>query len=467
MPSIEPISSQAQSTLRRRMHVLENAHKQASRREETQTEETVLSHTDYESASGSDSSGEHIEEEENHEEDVEVDREQPSLHRSVSEEHERRRTEPIPSHSLPDDSAWYKFDLTVVAALVSPIGNWLTGGDHIKNVLLVLLLLFYLHQVIEVPWSLYHKARPRQRPPHIQSTHTSTEERYRELAASELQRIEILFLLFTILSPFIGALLIRIVSTTVLGEDTFSWFSIGLFVLATGVRPWSHLVQRISSRVTDLHDIIHYPSHHPSSNGDFRSELEALRKQVRQLDAQLVQLQRKTEKDSDEMYEYMDDAIDVVEKSIKRQEKKHEKQDGRFKDLEVLIDGLKKRNARPKLAPVSPSMDRPLSLPLSDRVSLVMTSFLPSWALPSLPRTSTQDGRYSPSSTVTRYSVPSPSSPDGLETIVEESDAPPPPEEAPAPQLNLPAKVFLRVGYVATLPLRSVSRMVFGYSLLP
>jgi hypothetical protein len=46
-------------------------------------------------------------------------------------------------------SSWYEFDLSVVVALISPIGNWLTGGDHIKNLLLLLFLIFYLHQIIE------------------------------------------------------------------------------------------------------------------------------------------------------------------------------------------------------------------------------------------------------------------------------------------------------------------------------
>jgi hypothetical protein len=65
-------------------------------------------------------------------------------------EHVRR-----PSISQPLDespilrSSWYEFDLSVVVALVSPIGNWLTGGDHVKNLLLLLLLIFYLHQIIE------------------------------------------------------------------------------------------------------------------------------------------------------------------------------------------------------------------------------------------------------------------------------------------------------------------------------
>lgn len=49
----------------------------------------------------------------------------------------------------PKSRAWYEFDLAVVVALVSPIGNWLTGGDHIKHLLLIALLIFYLHQIIE------------------------------------------------------------------------------------------------------------------------------------------------------------------------------------------------------------------------------------------------------------------------------------------------------------------------------
>jgi hypothetical protein len=49
----------------------------------------------------------------------------------------------------PKSRAWYEFDLAVVVALVSPLGQWLTGGDHVKNLLLIFLLIFYLHQIIE------------------------------------------------------------------------------------------------------------------------------------------------------------------------------------------------------------------------------------------------------------------------------------------------------------------------------
>ena len=37
----------------------------------------------------------------------------------------------------------------MLVALASPLGNLLTGGDHIKNLLLLLLLIYYLNQLIE------------------------------------------------------------------------------------------------------------------------------------------------------------------------------------------------------------------------------------------------------------------------------------------------------------------------------
>lgn len=46
-------------------------------------------------------------------------------------------------------SSWFGFDLSIIVALVSPVGNLLTGGDHIKNAFLVLLLIYYLHQLVE------------------------------------------------------------------------------------------------------------------------------------------------------------------------------------------------------------------------------------------------------------------------------------------------------------------------------
>lgn len=46
-------------------------------------------------------------------------------------------------------TTWLGLDISIIIALVSPIGNLLTGGDHVKNLLLLLLLIYYLHQLVE------------------------------------------------------------------------------------------------------------------------------------------------------------------------------------------------------------------------------------------------------------------------------------------------------------------------------
>lgn len=64
---------------------------------------------------------------------------------------------PSQSTSVVKKSFWADLDLSIIVAIVSPIGNWLTGGDHIKNLVLVILLIFYLHQLIEGTYKYYHE----------------------------------------------------------------------------------------------------------------------------------------------------------------------------------------------------------------------------------------------------------------------------------------------------------------------
>jgi hypothetical protein len=45
-------------------------------------------------------------------------------------------------------SSTSELDLSIFIALISPLGNWITGGDHVRDLLLIALLVFYLHQLI-------------------------------------------------------------------------------------------------------------------------------------------------------------------------------------------------------------------------------------------------------------------------------------------------------------------------------
>ncbi|KAJ2935484.1 hypothetical protein H1R20_g1612, partial [Candolleomyces eurysporus] len=201
----------------------------------------------------------------------------------------------------PNTRSWYEFDLAVVVALVSPIGNWLTGGDHIKNLLLVVLLIFYLHQIIEIPWSLYQKARPRRRSPQFPPDPSApVEERYSHLAASELRQLELFFLLCTLLSPLFGALLLRYATAAVLGPESTSWFSTGLVRAGYG----DHDQELVNNHVEDLE------------------------RRLAKLEKQFTKLKTSVTHSTEEVYDYVDDLVENMESTLRKQETRSEKVEG-------------------------------------------------------------------------------------------------------------------------------------------
>ncbi|OAX34696.1 hypothetical protein K503DRAFT_425250 [Rhizopogon vinicolor AM-OR11-026] len=234
---------------------------------------------------------------------------------------------------------WYEFDLSVIVALVSPIGNWLTGGDHIKNLLLILLLIFYLHQIIQVPWSLYHLSRPRLRSPTRQMP--AEQEVFRHVASSELRTLEMFYLSLTIFSPLLGAALLRAILISMTGPDAISWFSTSLFIFATGVRPWKHLVERLRRRTQDLHTFIHHP---PDSSSDAKSQIEALTGRIARLEAQLNECKDAMKVLTEDVFDHMEGAVDGLEGSMRKQEKKNDtnysSQESRLAMLEQNVEGL-------------------------------------------------------------------------------------------------------------------------------
>ncbi|KAJ6600352.1 hypothetical protein DFH09DRAFT_1355661 [Mycena vulgaris] len=212
------------------------------------------------------------------------------------------------SYPLPEANPWYKPSIPVLIALAPPIGNWLTGGDHIKDLLLLLLLVFYLHQLIEVPWRLYHAARPRRAPsPAVSSAPTHTAAR----AASELRSLELSLLTLCLLAPVLGATLLRsLASLTSSSATPISWFSTTLFALVTALRPLREFVSRISSRTSTLHAHVH--AHAAPPHG---ADLADLRAHLARLEARLA-------KREDALYAYVEDAVAPLEKGVRRMERR-------------------------------------------------------------------------------------------------------------------------------------------------
>ncbi|KIP01845.1 hypothetical protein PHLGIDRAFT_131070 [Phlebiopsis gigantea 11061_1 CR5-6] len=240
--------------------------------------------------------------------------------------------------------SWSDLNLSMIVALVSPIGNWLTGSDHVKNLLLLLLLVFYLHQLIEVPWKLYHSSRPRRRKDLAQDELDARAA----FAHSELRARELFFLACTIIAPFLGSLLIRHVFAAIEGADSLSWFSTSLFVLATGIRPWTHLVSRLQERTDELHTAVHQHENEEHVL-EIDAKLVSVLKRLDSLERTLRDVQSRSGRISPlaEICDEMSEALDTVERTVHRQERKTESarvtHNNRLAAVETAVTRLEER----------------------------------------------------------------------------------------------------------------------------
>ncbi|KAH9036267.1 hypothetical protein EDB84DRAFT_1248009, partial [Lactarius hengduanensis] len=212
-------------------------------------------------------------------------------------------------------------DLSVIISLIAPLVDWLTGSDYLGNLFLVLILIVYLHQLIQVPWELYNASRQRRPHPSFRSQNMQGDEEavtkiQTKRAATELQRQEFAYLFISMITPFAGVALLRSVLKSINGVDSISWFSTTLFVLAAGVRPWGHFTSRLREHTSSLHDSIHYPS--PDSQFTIDSRLQVVLDRVNGLEQELSTVKRTME-----MRAYVNDTQDT-ERTIRKQERRTE-----------------------------------------------------------------------------------------------------------------------------------------------
>ncbi|KIJ05505.1 hypothetical protein PAXINDRAFT_21250, partial [Paxillus involutus ATCC 200175] len=252
------------------------------------------------------------------------------------------------------------------------------------------------------------------------------------------------YLALSVLSPFLGSLLLRTVIVSVSGPSTISWFSTSLFVLATGARPWKHAIERLRQRTTDLQNVIHYP---PSEVQKTQAQLEALGEQVAQLETQLKSLKEQFKDLNTEIYEHVGDATDVMERVARKQEKKMETTkssfDARLMKVEQNVDVLLERR---EIRADGATFYVTFLSALTDQLS----PLLPAWAPlhsrnkgPPSPRSSPKMGR--------------PRAACKLETISEISTFQPKSSRNPFSSLRIPGLgIALRIGDLATLPVRCV-----------
>ncbi|KAI9455717.1 hypothetical protein BJY52DRAFT_1213222 [Lactarius psammicola] len=222
-------------------------------------------------------------------------------------------------------------DLSIIVALIEPLVNWLTGSDHIKGLFLVLFLIVYLHQLVQVPWELYNASRKRRSHPSFRSLNLQENEEavikiQTKRAATELRRQEFAYLFLSMVTPFAGAH--------------------NAFVLAAGVRPWSHLTSRLREHTSSLQDSIHYPS--PDTQFIVDSRLQVVVNRINGLEQELSTVKRAMAMRAyvDDMHEELNSALQDTERTIRKQERRVESTrnsyDTRLAMLEKAISGIER-----------------------------------------------------------------------------------------------------------------------------
>jgi prophage DNA circulation protein len=127
----------------------------------------------------------------------------------------------------------------------------------------------------------------------------------------------LLFLAFTVLAPAVGALLLYGMRTALSDPDRYiNAVSIRLFVLASGIRPWSHFVGLIKNRADHLQEQVVPPFPSANAVGDRLSWLET---EVHALRASLA-----TKADVRALRDGLDAPLTQLSKSIRKNERKEE-----------------------------------------------------------------------------------------------------------------------------------------------
>lgn len=286
-------------------------------------------------------------------------------------------------------------------------------------------------------------------------------------AHGELRTLELMYLFLSVLAPFLGATLLRHVSHAVTGShEALSWFSTALFVLATGLRPWMHLIDRLKGRSEALNGVltegkemlvkIRKEAENEVTEEEEETDLEWLDGALQDFQNSLQQLEKKVDALSNETHTSVHDlntTITSLSEKIKddshgirhinkSQNRTKHAQDARIATLEAQVKMLLAQNSSSanssvrlqNYIPRVPSISFPK---LSRFFSFLLSHLIPGYSYnpPSLSRFSiSQSGSQSPSRPPLSFSgqrnnghnskhstdVRSPGACSSLDTIVEE-----------------------------------------------
>ncbi|KAK3807230.1 MAG: hypothetical protein J3Q66DRAFT_357019 [Benniella sp.] len=208
----------------------------------------------------------------------------------------------------------------ILFAVIPPLGALVFGKAEIfSDILTLLLIAFFLYNIIKVPWELYYAARSRRV---LLSSVTANagpvdpvQEKRRQVAAASLWRQEFLSLVLVLASPFLGGWTLQYLKTFFSSyEDYLSSLNIELFIIASGIRPLMLLVSLLKARALHLQELVHYPD----------SDVETLKKKIASIEAELNSLRRgfATKRDVIQVQDSVEPTLHQLTKQIKRHDKK-------------------------------------------------------------------------------------------------------------------------------------------------
>ncbi|GAA6014539.1 hypothetical protein JCM11491_004531 [Sporobolomyces phaffii] len=256
----------------------------------------------------------------------------------------QREWDPDSPHDANTDddrtNAWHHLPLALVA--LPPLLSIIHGrAENWSDAILLLLVAFYLYQLVKVPWDLYYAAHTRTVLPNELAPNSPEPDPVRARSAAALRRNELGSLVATALVPVAGAYLLHYVRGLLSDPDRYiNPTLINMFAIATTVKPVLHLVQLLKNQSLYHQEVVHYPS----------SEVYALRQRVDKLEADLVQLSRAfaTKADVRALRDGVDVPLSALSHQVKRFSRKEEylrlTSEERFNVLASRIDDVVEQN---------------------------------------------------------------------------------------------------------------------------
>ncbi|GAA5859308.1 hypothetical protein JCM8547_001976 [Rhodosporidiobolus lusitaniae] len=220
-------------------------------------------------------------------------------------------------HEQEQQSGWHHLPLVLVA--LPPLGAIVHGrAENWADAILLLLVCFYLYQLIKVPWEIYYLSHVRRVLPSSPSPSSPSSPSFTDPLSSSrltsteaLRRAELSSLLFTFLVPALGASLLHYVKGLLSDPERYiNRMTVGLFVVASGVRPLLRVVKLLKRNSLYHQTLVHHPS----------SEVYQLRRRVEALEADLASLTQTLASKSDlrTLRTGLDAPLTTLSKAVRR-----------------------------------------------------------------------------------------------------------------------------------------------------